>query len=212
MHSKVSLINRRNLDPIRFDCLYQGNPESKEGLLYQGFKTYEELPPRPRKIACYIDTADAGEDYLCAVCYQLGADHQIYVTDILYTQAPMEITEGLASQMLKRNSTRETYIESNSGGRSFARVVQRLTPSTNVRWFHQGANKESRILTNAALVTQNIYFPEGWESRFSDFHNHIRLYKRHFSSNRFHDAPDVLTGIIEKHIAVSSSRGPRRRN
>ena len=197
-HSAALLASKRRLDPQKFECLYQGNPSTREGLLYgDGFATYTTLPKEIVRYANYTDTADMGDDYLCSVCYAVDSDGVIYVTDVVYSREPMEVTEKLVSQMLNRSDTRVATIESNNGGRGFARVVQRLCPNVRVEWFHQSDNKEARILSNSATVMHSIRMPEGWNRRWNEFYNHIVTYRRMFSSNRWHDAADVLTGIVE---------------
>ena len=208
-HSLESLAQRRALDPFRFDCMYQGHPSSKEGLLYgDNFKTYD-TPASPDEIirkANYTDTADTGTDYLCSICYDVLKGEQINITDVLYTQAPMEETEPATAQMLLRNGTRAALIESNNGGRGFARNVQRKATAVHVEWFHQSGNKESRILTNSATVLQNIRFPEGWRLRWPELYAHLTTYKRLFKAHKNDDAPDALTGIVEKEIINKNNR------
>ena len=197
-HSAALLASKRRLDPQKFECLYQGNPSTREGLLYgDGFATYTTLPKEIVRYANYTDTADMGDDYLCSVCYAVDSDGVIYVTDVVYSREPMEVTEKLVSQMLNHSDTRVATIESNNGGRGFARVLQRLCPDVRVEWFHQSDNKEARILSNSATVMHSIRMPEGWNRRWNEFYNHIVTYRRMFSSNRWHDAADVLTGIVE---------------
>lgn len=204
-HSLKSLEEKRRLDPHRFDCMYQGAPESKEGLLYgDNFKTYEVLPSTIRK-SNYTDTADLGTDLLCSVCYEVGMDSMVYVTDVLYTDEPMEVTEPATAKMMIENDTRIAHVESNNGGRGFARNVAKLAPHVNIKWFHQSGNKESRILTNSATVLQNVYFPKGWEKRWPKFHNALTRFKRLFRANKNDDAPDTLTGIVEKEIKQGNS-------
>ena len=99
---------------------------------------------------------------------------------------------------------RESDIESNNGGRGFARKIDELTPNTcKIRWFHQSSNKEARIISNAATVKEKIIFPQGWHIRWPEFYNHITKFKRTFNANKHDDAADTLTGIIEKNIASS---------
>ena len=108
--------------------------------------------------------------------------------------------------MLLRNGTRAALIESNNGGRGFARNVQRKATAAHVEWFHQSGNKESRILTNSATVLQNIRFPEGWRLRWPELYAHLTTYKRLFKANKNDDAPDALTGIVEKEIINKNNR------
>ena len=100
--------------------------------------------------------------------------------------------------MLCRNRTRIAFIESNNGGRGFARAVQRYAPMTKIEWFHQGANKEARILSHSATVQHLLHFPRGWKQRWFELYSHLTTYRRTFRSNRWHDAADVITGIVER--------------
>lgn len=212
-HSLEALNERRAFDPHTFEALYQGHPTSKFGLLYGAWQTYSELPKEIVRYANYTDTADTGDDYLCSICYAVGKDGNCYVTDVLFTKEPMEETEQAVSMMLQRNNTRVAYIESNNGGRSFARNIQRLTPRVKVEWFHQSANKESRILSNSATVQHNIFFPADWALRFPDFCHHLTTFRRTFKANAHDDGADALTGIVEreyntrKRVGVLSAYG-----
>ena len=64
-HSSALLEEKRRLDPILFETMYQGHPLVREGLLYgTRFAAYETLPEETLRQANYTDTADTGEDYL----------------------------------------------------------------------------------------------------------------------------------------------------
>ena len=190
---------KRRLDPMRFEAMYQGRPTSRGGLLYgDGFSEWDTLPDHIVRRANYTDTADLGDDYLCSVSYAVDADGVVYVLDVVYSREPMEVTEHLVADMLQRSEVRSALIESNNGGRGFARAVQRLVPRVKVDWFHQSANKQARILSHSATVVHNIRFPRGWAQRWPDMYAHLMGYRRGFNSNRWHDAADVLTGIIEQ--------------
>ncbi len=208
------LLQKRALDPLRFECMYQGHPSAREGLLYgDNFKTYSAMPSSILRHANYTDTADMGDDYLCSICYAVGATRQegIYITDVVYTREPMEVSEPLVANMLLDNQTSLATIESNNGGRGFARAVGRLAPSVKVEWFHQSANKEARILSNSATVVQNIMMPDDWKQRWPELAAHLTTYRRQYRSNRWHDAADVITGIVERELSQrGSSRGQMR--
>ncbi len=109
----------------------------------------------------------------------------------------MEVTEQLVASMLVDSDTRSARIESNNGGRGFARSVQRLAPRVKVEWFHQSGNKEARILSHSATAMHIIRFPRGWAQRWPELYTHLTTYRREFRSNRWHDAADVVTGIVE---------------
>lgn len=206
-HSVRLLEEKRRLDPFTFETMYQGKPATREGLLYgDQFITYKKLPENTVRIRNYTDTADTGDDFLCSVCYEVDMEGLIYVTDMVYSPEPMEVTESRVAEMFVRNKTRTALIESNNGGRGFARAVGQKAPEVRVEWFHQSRNKEARILSNSATVLKQIRMPEDWYRRWSEFYNDITTYRRLYRTNRRHDGPDVLTGIIETETAVAGSK------
>jgi len=197
-HNLNKLTKSKNLDEEKFSCLYQGNPKSQKGLLYGDFETYKDLPEYNER-KNYTDTADTGSDYLASICYVVGTeDKNLYVTDMLYSSEPMEVTEPDTIQLLKRNDTQTADIESNNGGRGFARVIERETEdSLSVNAFHQSANKESRIISNSTEVNRRVLFPSDWKSRWPQAYEHIKMYKKNFKANKHDDLADALTGMVE---------------
>jgi len=199
-HSKEKLEETRALDPGKFSALYQGNPRTKEGLMYSGFNTYERLPDL-KMIKSYTDTADTGKDHLCSIVYGVPLDDQdkhLYLIDVYFSDKSMEVTEGGVSEMLERNISRVNMIESNNGGRGFARVIDKMT-STDivVKWFYQSKNKFSRIFSNSASVNKTFLMPSDWHLRFKDFYESICDYKKD-GSTKHDDGPDCLTGCYEE--------------
>jgi len=143
-HSKNKLLKSRAKDPMKFECLYQGNPSSAAGVLYgsEGWKTYQSLPPAiVRKN--YTDTADTGTDKLCSIDYDVCDDGLAYIVDVRYTDDPMEITEPLVAGGMLKNRVKYADIESNNGGRGFARKIDSICNpipgriNVNIGWFHQ---------------------------------------------------------------------------
>jgi predicted phage terminase large subunit-like protein len=206
-HSRDLLLKRRKLDPQRFEAMYQGHPASREGLLYSSsFREYSTLPRDIVKRGNYTDTADTGSDYLCSVCYAVDSDGVIYLTDVVYTTEPMEISERLVAAMLTKNDTRIAYVESNNGGRGFARALQRQLPRVKVEWFHQSGNKVARILSNSATVLHTLRMPSNWHLLWPEFYAHLTTFKRELKANSHDDAADALTGIVEKEISSSERK------
>lgn len=198
-HSVEKLNSAKEIDKEKFECLYQGNPSSKEGLLYSSFKTIGKYPTF-KIIKNYTDTADTGTDNLCSIVYGVpldSVDKHLYVIDVIYTDKPMEETEPMTVDLLNYNKVNKSKIESNNGGRGFARVVKKGV-ACHVTWFHQSNNKEARIFSNSAQVNDRIVMPRDWHIRWPDFYNDISKYKKLFKANKKDDAPDALTGIIEE--------------
>lgn len=185
---------------------YQQEPIDIKGRLYTNIKTYTDIPkddagkPLFEYILNYTDTADEGSDFLCSICYGMyGGTY--YLLDVLYTKDAMEITEPATAAMLTRNNVGFALIESNNGGRGFARNVERECREkgnnhTTVKWFHQSQNKTARILSNSTGVMNNVLFPVNWQDRWADFATDISKYQKE-GKNAHDDAPDALTGVYE---------------
>lgn len=113
----------------------------------------------------------------------------------------MEVTEPLTAEMLTKNNVGSALIESNNGGRGFARNVEKECQKlgnyhTNIDWFHQSQNKKARILSNSTGVMRNVLFPVGWQDRFPEFAKAILKYQKE-GKNTHDDGPDCLTGCYE---------------
>ncbi len=165
------------------------------GRLYTNLQEYQDLPQG--EAVMYCDTADTGEDYLCAVT-AVKTNTSLYITDVVYTKEPQEITESLVAQLIINNNVNRAIIESNNGGRGFARSVQRILSDvnwrkTNITTYHQSANKKTRIQTNSSNVSLNCYFCKDLNNEFMLA---LRTYTRE-GKNKHDDAPDALTGLVE---------------
>lgn len=181
---------------------YQQEPIDIKGRLYSEFKVYVEKPTFKR-IAAYTDTADTGSDYLASFIYGETMDNEAYILDVIFTKEPMEVTEPLLARKLLENSVNISWIESNNGGRGFARNVENIVKSrygsnkTVFKPFHQSQNKQSRILTNVTWIMEHVYFPEGWRNRWPELYQSLATYQRE-GKNAHDDAQDALTGVAEK--------------
>ena len=180
---------------------YQQDPIDLKGRLYTSFNTYSGELPQFKEIRNYTDTADTGEDYLCSINYGVTFANEAYVLDVLYTKEPMEVTEPALAWMLLAGAVNLARIESNNGGRGFARNVRRILEElgsnyTTIKWFTQTQNKQARIYSNSSWVMQHIYYPEDWKNRWPEYHNAMIKYQRE-GQNKHDDAPDATTGIAE---------------
>jgi len=201
-HNLEKLKYIRDRNPHVFESLYQQDPKPRQGLMYETLKEYEIIPATRYAIAKnYTDTADTGTDYLCSICY-IETETANYITDVLYTQKSMEYTEPKTAIMIGKNATKTAMIESNNGGRSFARAVEDQcrkmgNNGTRIRWFFQHQNKEIRIFTHSAAVQNLCIFPKGWQSMWPEFYMAVASYMK-TGGNKNDDAADALTGTVEQ--------------
>nr|UYL17225.1 MAG: terminase large subunit [Caudoviricetes sp.] len=187
---------------------YNQRPVDMVGRLYQGFKTYSSLPVDENgnslieEIHCYCDTADKGDDYLCAYIYGLY-NGQAYILDAYFTKEGMEITEPELAKRLYEHKVNRAFIESNNGGRGFARSVERILreryhfPRCYIEMFYQSKNKKARILGAATWVQENVLFPVGWEINWAELYNDLYRYQKEGKA-KHDDAEDALSGIYDK--------------
>ena len=190
---------------------YQQIPIDLKGCLYSSFKTYIQAPYNNfESIKAYVDTADTGSDYLCCIVYGIY-NKEAYILDVYYTKEAMEVTETETARLLHDNNVNIADIESNNGGRGFARSVERIlkdvfkSNKTKIKWFHQSKNKVARILSNSTWVMDHIYFPVNWRDRWPEYYKAMVSYQRE-GKNKHDDAPDATTGIAEK---ITSKNGVR---
>lgn len=189
---------------------YDQEPIDLKGRLYTSFKTYDDVPrdstgkPLFTVIKNYTDTADEGDDFLCSITYGVY-NKEAYVLDVIYTQKPMEDTEPMVAESLYEYQVNRARIESNNGGKGFARQVKSIlkdkynSNKTHVRWFHQSENKVARILSNSTWVMNHIYFPTNWRDKWPDYYKAMIKYQRE-GKNDHDDGPDATTGVAENTV------------
>ena len=210
-HTIEELHKIESANQFVFDTQYMQNPKPLEGLMYSKLRTYDILPMEQSIRKNYTDTADKGADFLCSVCY-VETPSGMYVTDVLYTDKPMEYTEVKTAEMLLINGTQLVKVESNNGGEGFARNVEKNvrlqgTPvalKMNFTSFFQSLNKNVRIFSHSAEVQNLIHFPSDWETRWPQFAQAVKGYRK-VGRNAPDDAPDVLTGMVENFTPVVTS-------
>lgn len=190
-----------------FQANYNQDPFDVKGALYSSFKTYEDVPrlsdgrPAFTGIYAYCDTADEGNDYLCNIIYGVY-DMEAYVLHIIYTQDSVEITEKQVAQAYFDYAVNRADIESNNGGKGFARQVEGILKrvfkfnKTVIKWFHQSANKLARIKSNASWVMEHIHYPTDWMYRWPEYYRDMKKFKGN-GKDEHDDAPDTTTGIAE---------------
>ena len=200
------ILNEKDMNLIKcemnvdiFEANYNQTPIDVKGRLYQEFKEWEKLPSG--KIINFTDTADTGSDFLCSI-NGVVFEKEFYISDLVFSDEAMEVTEPKVAELLFSGAVNVSRIESNNGGRGFARNVQRLmnerygSNRTQIESVPQTHNKESRILASSAWVQNHIYMPPNWRTRFPEFYKQVMSYQRK-GKNAHDDALDVLASIYE---------------
>lgn len=188
-----------NIDIV--EANYNQKPIDVKGRLYGDFTSYDHLPEGTFKKINYTDTADTGADFLCSVDYVVHAG-DVYITDVVMTDEAMEKTEPAVAEMLYSDEVNEATIESNNGGRGFARNLERIlrekfgSNKCVIKWVPQTKNKEARILASSAWVNKHILMPENWKNKWPEFYKQLNGYQKK-GKNKHDDAPDVLAAIYE---------------
>ncbi len=190
---------KREMNVDIFEANYNQTPIDVKGRLYQEFKEWEKLPSG--KIINFTDTADTGSDFLCSI-NGVVFEKEFYISDLVFSDEAMEVTEPKVAELLFSGAVNVSRIESNNGGRGFARNVQRLmnerygSNRTQIESVPQTHNKESRILASSAWVQNHVYMPPNWRTRFPEFYKQVMSYQRK-GKNAHDDALDVLASIYE---------------
>lgn len=191
---------RRTLRPEVFKANYLQKPVDIEGRLYKQFDEWQELPDTPRKLN-FTDVADQGSDYLASINWR---EHEgnVYIQDIYYSNERAEITEPKVALTITAGNVTEAEFESNNGGKSYARNVERELRSlgnvkTVVKWTPQSSNKEARILTSSAWVQRHVFMPPNWTSKYPEFAEEVLGYVAG-GKNMHDDGVDVLASIYER--------------
>lgn len=186
---------------------YQQEPIDLEGLLYAPFDVfYMETLPAFESIHAFVDTADKGNDFFAGGVYGVS-DRKAYLLDVLYTDRPMSYTEPEWARRLAFWKVRKCSIEANNGGEGFARAVKdqlhKLSyTDCQLATFAQTANKESRIRSQATQVNNQIIMPHDWRLRWPEFYQAVTELSA--TGRWLHDdAPDMLTGVLEKSLKPS---------
>lgn len=201
------LMLKKSMSDLIFMANYNQVCIDMKGALYQNLKKYENIPTDDKgnslfeSIVCFVDTADTGKDYLCAIVAGVY-NHQLYILDVVYTQERMEVTENLVTDLLYRNKVNVCIVEANNGGKGFARRLQDLllekynTNRTVIRWKQQTKNKQTRILMASSWIEENVFFPINVKERFEEFWEHIITFSKD-GKNKHDDAEDCLTALAE---------------
>jgi len=204
VHSTEEYLEIKKItDDFIWEAEFMQNPIESKGLLfpveYLRRFSLKDLKGKPDCKIGFVDTADKGTDFLCnPIAYKYDTD--VYITDVVFTQEGVEITEPLVAEMCIKHRLDVLKIESNNGGESFARNVRRILKEhkwhTTITTEHQSQNKETRILMKSGYIKENFIFRDDYEPG-SDYDKYMRALTTYvkMGKNAHDDAPDGTTGL-----------------
>lgn len=201
-----------------WEAEYMQNPIESKGLLFpvEELKrfTLKEIDGKSfDAIVGVTDTADEGTDYLSSPIGKKIGEYT-YITDVVFTQDPIEVTEPLVAQQIIDSDCEVMKIESNSGGKSFSLNVRKLIKGKSdcdIIFEAQTSNKETRILMNAGYIKKHFYFRSDYApgSDYDTFMRWLTSYVR-LGKNRHDDAADSVTMMAEYVKLLGGKRAKKK--
>jgi predicted phage terminase large subunit-like protein len=216
---------RRITDPFIWEAEFMQNPIEEKGLLFppselKRFSLYDKdkrTLKEPDGVVGYTDTADLGSDFLCSL---IGERHGefTYITDVVFSQDGVELTEPKVADLIFRNKCMYEEIESNNGGRQYARNIKRLLDEKNYQCSINSRtntkNKPTRIITQAGYIKEYFKFRDDYlpGSDYDKFFRQLTGYVK-LGRNTHDDACDACTGLSEmipyRHFPKAEPPKPR---
>jgi predicted phage terminase large subunit-like protein len=188
-----------------WEAEYMQNPIESKGLLFpiedlNRFSMKELAGKEPDGIFGFTDTADEGTDYLCSIIGKMYGN-RIYITDVIFNQDPIEVTQPEVAGMIINTECELMKIESNNGGKGYAREIRRLIEGKStcgIIYEPTTKNKETRILMNSGNIKNYFWFRNDYEpgSQYDSYMRALTSYVR-LGKNKHDDAPDATTALWE---------------
>ena len=194
---------RELLSEEQFESEFQQQPFEAKGLLFpkDDLNYFFELPVDrdPDAIMAVCDTAEKGSDF---VAQPVGAIYgkDVFIIDVVYDDAPPEVTKPECANCIIRNKVGNAVYESNNAGEYYCRDVNTMVTasghSVSMRTKRTISNKQTRIELASDGIKKNFYFkhPSTYkrDSQYAAFMKNVTTYTR--SGKVPHDdAPDSLS-------------------
>lgn len=199
---------RSELDDAIWSAEYQQEPYESKGLLFpksdlMRFKRADIAGKNPDGVIGAGDTADKGDDDFCAPFAKVFGQ-KYFITDVLFTKDPVEVTEPRLAQMVIDTNCDQMRIESNNGGRIFAINIRKIVTAKKKSCVIQARattqNKPTRIIMKAGWIKKHcVFLDESEYAKGSDYWRFMKAltsYKRE-GDNAHDDAPDGMTILAE---------------
>ena len=205
---------REMLSEEQFESEFQQQPFEAKGILFpkDSLNTFFDLPVdrAPDTVVAACDTAEKGSDY-CAMPIAAVYGMEVYIVDVVFDDAPPEVTKPKCANALIENNVISAMFESNNAGTYFARDVQKILNdkgySCSIRTKRTISNKQTRIEFASDNILKRFYFRDpstyARNSAYAGFIKQVTTYTR--SGKVPHDdAPDSLA-LLENELRTQIS-------
>lgn len=182
--------------PEIWQAEYMQQPVDIKGRLFDTlteFADVELIKKHSEGSICYVDVADEGSDYLCALIGHV-VKKNVYITDVIYTKANVDATLPRLATLLRENKTEYTRVETNGMGSIFIKMLRQLVPERTIMGLTNRAHKETRIIMNSGYVIRKFRFLAVESGEYYQFMQALKAYQRD-GKNKNDDAPDGATGL-----------------
>lgn len=200
---------RALLSAEQFESEFQQQPFEAKGLLFpeKELNYFFELPVDrdPDTVIAVADPAESGSDATSMPVAKVYGS-EVYIVDVVFDDAPPEVTKPECATCLIRNGVGTAVFESNNAGTYFARDVDQLVRarggSVAIRTKRTISNKQTRIEFASDNIKKNFYFkhPSTYErgSQYWAFMKEVTTYVR-TGKVPHDDAPDSLS-LLENEL------------
>lgn len=194
---------REMLSAEQFESEFQQQPFEAKGLLFpeKSLNRYFELPldKDPDAVVAFCDPADKGEDYTALIVCKIY-DEDVFVDDVVFDDAPPEVTKPECARMLINHNVSTATFESNNAGQYYSRDVNALVNNyggkVSIRAKRSISNKQTRIEFASDGIIKHFWFKDAStytrNSQYAVFMRNVTGYTR-TGKVPHDDGPDVLS-------------------
>jgi predicted phage terminase large subunit-like protein len=159
----------RRSDMASWLAQYQGVPVERDGAIFEPsqLRYYNGVLPddvEPDRVIMVIDPAWGGGDFCSApICYQY--DEDIYVADVVFSDADKSVTQPLVVNAIKKHDVAAVKVEGSKMTGSYGEDIDKALKAegiyvnlrTNTKHF-TGTGKRVRILDKAPDIREHMVF------------------------------------------------------
>lgn len=203
---------REMLTAEQWESEFQQQPFEAKGILFppKSLNYYYNLPVDvdPDVIVAICDPADCGEDSTAMGIFKVYGE-DVFVDDVVFDDAPPEITKPECAKKIKEHKATVAVFESNNAGQYYARDVDTILTNDgykcSIRSKRTISNKQTRIEFASDGIIKHFYFKDpstySRTSQYARFFKELTTYTR--SGKVAHDdAPDMVS-IAENELRMT---------